>query len=122
MGIDDYSDGNLGQSETYYLKGGIRQRWNPLGHTVLYGEYEHIKGNNLHSRNLQSQLSLPALLRPARTEDTTKVWGLGAVQEIDAAAMSIWLKYRHLDYDDNNTVGTGYKSFDYVGMGALINF
>ena len=26
-------------------------------------------------------------------------WGLGAVQEIDAAAMSVWLSYRHMDAD-----------------------
>ena len=23
----------------YYLKAGLRERWTPLGHTVLYGEY-----------------------------------------------------------------------------------
>ena len=26
--------------ETWYVKAGLRQRWTPLGHTVLYGEYE----------------------------------------------------------------------------------
>ncbi len=50
------------------------------------------------------------------------MWGLGVVQEIDAAAMSIWVKYRHLDYDNNNSVGTRYDDFQYVGMGALINY
>jgi hypothetical protein len=106
--------GDGGQSETYYLKGGIRQRWVPLGHTVLYGEYEHVKGSGVFS---QSDLA-----GIGATEDTTKVWGLGVVQEIDAAAMSIWVKYRHLDYDDNNLSGIAYDNFDYVGMGALINF
>ena len=48
------------------------------------------------------------------------VWGLGAVQEVDAAAMSVWIKYRNMSYDDNleKTV----KDFDYVGLGAIINF
>ncbi|WP_409559819.1 porin [Hyphomicrobium sp. B1] len=114
-GHDTYDFSGSGQSETYYLKGGIRQRWVPLGHTVLYGEYEHIKGSGVFSQSENLGLL-------GATEDTTKVWGLGVVQEIDAAAMSIWVKYRHLDYDDNNTQGLAYDNFDYVGMGALINF
>ncbi|RUO97471.1 porin, partial [Hyphomicrobium sp.] len=113
-GHDTYDFDGSGQSETYYIKGGIRQRWIPLGHTVAYGEYEHIRGSNAFSQS--------ALADIGATHDTTKVWGLGVVQEIDAAAMSIWLKYRHLDYDDNNTAGIAYDNFDYVGMGALINF
>ena len=32
-------------------------------------------------------------------ETEVKVWGLGVVQEIDAAAMSVWVKYRHLSAD-----------------------
>ena len=36
--------------------------------------------------------------------------------------MSIWIKYRHLDYSDNNTQGIAYDNFQYVGMGALINY
>jgi hypothetical protein len=42
------------------------------------------------------------------------------VQEIDAAAMSVWLKYRNLSYDDNS--GEAYDDFQYVGFGGLINF
>jgi len=33
------------------------------------------------------------------TIDEVEVWGLGVVQEIDAAAMSVWIKYRHLSAD-----------------------
>ena len=62
-GHDDYADdqqadtslvaagANLGQSETWYGKGGIRQRWNPLGHTILYGEYENVKGSDAFSQS-----------------------------------------------------------------------
>jgi len=28
--------------DNYYVKGGIRQKWTPLGHTVLFGEYGKI--------------------------------------------------------------------------------
>jgi hypothetical protein len=26
-------------TETWYSKAGLRERWHPLGHTVLFGEY-----------------------------------------------------------------------------------
>lgn len=111
-GHGDY-DVDAGSNETYYIKGGIRQRWNPLGHTVLYGEYEKAKGSDYFSQtsNFYGDSSL---------HDSTQVWGLGVVQEIDAAAMSLWVKYRHLDYDDNS--GVQYDNFQYVGVGALINY
>ncbi|HIE68927.1 MAG TPA: porin, partial [Planctomycetes bacterium] len=35
-----------GDSETYYVKGGLRERWSHLGHTVLYGEYEKNKATD----------------------------------------------------------------------------
>ncbi len=53
---------------------------------------------------------------------TVKVWGLGVVQEIDAAAMSVWVKYRHLSADTSGTNAFATDDFDYVGTGALINF
>ncbi len=113
-----------GQSETYYLKGGIRQRWNPLGHTVLYGEYEHINGSGIFSQSgvdgVVGTDSKGVTTGGAGNRDSTEVIGGGIVQEIDAAAMSIWVKYRHLDYNDNS--GTQYEDFQYVGMGALINY
>ncbi|MBA2127824.1 porin [Hyphomicrobium methylovorum] len=115
----DLNLSGIDSNNTYYIKAGIRQRWNPLGHTVLYGEYERAENNNLAFAN--------AGFSP--TDDfvgtgKVDVWGLGVVQEIDAAAMSIWLKYRHLDAslvdDTRGTLPT--DNFQYVGMGALINF
>src|SRR5207237_1548021 len=90
-GHDDYANDvspgfSGGQSATWYGKAGIRQRWNPLGHTVLYGEYENIKGSGVFSQSENLGLI-------GATHDRTQVIGGGVVQEIDAAAMSIWLKY-----------------------------
>ncbi len=53
------------------------------------------------------------------------LWGLGVVQEIDAAAMSVWVSYRNIEADDDGTytaVGARYADFQYVKAGALINF
>jgi predicted porin len=99
----DQNIAGIDPNNTWYAKGGIRQRWTPLGHTVLYGEYERAENNALDS--------------------VVKMWGLGAVQEIDAAAMSIWVKYRHLDADLNiDRVSVPTDAFNEVAVGALINF
>jgi predicted porin len=98
------------KAETWYVKGGLRERWTPLGHTVLYGEYmdgEQDAG--------------------AADAGSVELWGLGVVQEIDAAAMSLWLSYRNIEADtgDLNAVGAntpGSIDFQYVKFGALINF
>ncbi|MGO4683637.1 porin [Hyphomicrobium sp. 2TAF46] len=122
-GVGFATGSDLGQSETFYGKGGIRQRWNPLGHTVLYGEYLSARGSGAFSQSeISSNIGGLGSDQFGATHDKTQVWGLGVVQEIDAAAMSVWVKYRHLDYSDNNIVGTKYDNFQYVGVGALINY
>lgn len=95
-----------GESDTYYVKAGLRERWHPLGHTVLYGEYENNEADGA--------------LANAGSDTSFDLWGVGVVQEIDAAAMSLWLSYRHLDY--SNDTGTNYEEFQYIKAGALINF
>ncbi|MCK9910001.1 hypothetical protein MXD81_12735, partial [Microbacteriaceae bacterium K1510] len=91
-----------GSSETYYVKAGLRERWHPLGHTVLYGEYENNQADG--AAFVQNAFG------PATSSDFD-LWGIGVVQEIDAAAMSLWVSYRHLEYDDSTT--TNYEDFQY---------
>ena len=97
------SDGTVLTNEVWYFKGGLRQRWTPLGHTVLYGEYLQAEDGVLAGSELEW-------------------WGLGAVQEIDNAAMSLWVKYRQFSYDGGPTDGIDYEDFDQLTFGALINF
>lgn len=101
--IEDTSAGGAsfgGDGDVWYFKAGLRRNWNHLGATVLYGEY------------LTSEADV--------TDREMNWWGLGAVQEIDAAAMSLWLKYRNYEFDDNT--GTNYEDMNEVTFGALINF
>ena len=58
---------------------------------------------------------------------SSNVWGLGVVQEVDAAAMSVWIKYRNASadtttFDALRRFGIGVEDFQYVGVGGLINF
>ncbi|MGB6428446.1 MAG: porin [Methyloceanibacter sp.] len=95
----------------WYLKGGIRQQWNALGHTVLYGEY----GQYL------DQLS-PAALNAGATGSEFARWGFGAAQEIDSAAMTLWIKYRQQGVDIAGAGLGNIEDFRYVTAGGLINF
>lgn len=106
FGLINYGDfddhGNDVENETWYFKAGLRRNWNHLGATVLYGEYQTV--NDAY-------------------EDGTgdfDMWGLGAVQEIDAAAMSLWIKYR--DIDATFEAGEDEFSHRLFQFGALINF
>jgi len=95
----------------WYVKGGIRKQWIPLGYTVLYGEYAEYT----------DQLS-PAALDAGATSSELSRWGFGAVQEIDAAAMSLWVKYRQQEVSIAGGGLGGIDDFRYVSTGALINF
>lgn len=95
----------------WYLKGGIRRQWNALGHTVLYGEYA----------DYFDQLS-PLALDSGATGSTFTRWGFGAAQEIDAAAMSLWIKYRQQEVSIDGPGLGDIDNFRYVSAGGLINF
>jgi hypothetical protein len=121
-------------TETWYFKAGLRERWHPLGHTVLYGEYlTNNYGANAGFSFIDAAgnaVNCAFVPTCGTYNPDLKVWGLGIVQEIDAAAMSLWLSYRNLEFSDNiigiNGPGglgsSGYEHFQYVKFGGLINF
>jgi Gram-negative porin len=80
--------GQQKDAENFYIKAGIRQKWSPLGASVLYGEY----GEN------RDKFSNAAFLQGV-TSSTLTQWGIGFVQEIDAAAMSLFMNYRNYQAD-----------------------
>ena len=123
----NFHDSSADSNQTWYGKAGIRQRWNPLGHTVLYGEYERVENSNGGSIFANdAAIADPALYTYDRA--SARLWGVGVVQEIDSAAMSLWLKYRNIDasFKDVTIVdgdgGLSTNNFQEVTFGALINF
>ncbi len=112
----------------WYVKAGLRRKWHELGHTVLYGEYGQM--DDMTSPTAAALIGgLPVSSYDVATitgSELTK-WGLGIVQEIDAAAMSLWVSYRNYsgelhyqDYGYNYTISP--DDIHYVKAGALINF
>ncbi|WP_072393248.1 porin [Hyphomicrobium sp. CS1GBMeth3] len=96
-------------SEHYYVKAGIRRKWLPLGATVVYGDYAAYL----------DQLG-PAALAAGATSSTLERFGGGVAQEIDAAAMTLYLKYQHYQADVDGL--TEFEDADFVSFGGLIAF
>ncbi len=99
-------------SEHWYVKAGIRKKWTSLGATVIYGDY----GQYL------DQIGPGALALGITSSEIDQVGG-GVVQEIDAASMSVWLKYRGQSADISGAGAIGaLDDLQTISTGALINF
>jgi predicted porin len=86
--------------ETYWMaKGGITKNWFGIGNTVLYGEYH---------------------VWETAAENKAEVLGAGIVQNLDAAAMELFLAYKHNTVDLASGVAT--RDQDIVISGARIRF
>ena len=106
----------------WYLKAGWTNKFSTLGATHFYGEYG--KNEDQFVRGLAIDPG-PGGLRNVLSSDATR-YGVGVVQEIDAAAMSLWAKWRHHELDatlQGVGAGSGKNSFEEVDMflaGAVI--
>jgi hypothetical protein len=79
----------------WYVNAGISKNWTGLGNTVLYGEYTRVEDGVQSTTNTVAGGSRNANGVGLNSEAT--VWGLGIVQHVDAAAMEVFLAYRHYD-------------------------
>jgi hypothetical protein len=89
----------------FWLSGGIRQKWLPIGATSIYGEY---------ARSEDAVTGLNVAVASAVggdidyvTDSTLDLWGVGIVQQVRAAQMEIYLSYRHLDATVRGFESTG---------------
>jgi predicted porin len=84
--------------EFWFVNAGIEQKWSTLGKTSIFGMGGEFDDNNFES---------------------TQYYGGGVVQKIDAAAMDLFISYRHYDIDN----GAGVESdFDTVVGGGRVRF
>jgi predicted porin len=135
----DYNDGLQSPTErlargvktdgdNFYVKAGVRTKLSPLGATVFFGEY----GENNDKQSL-------ALFQQGVASSSISQWGLGVVQEIDAAAMSLWVVYRNFSAEQNCVVGNAnadctavvgaglagkvaFEDLQILKVGGIINF
>jgi predicted porin len=99
-------------SDQYYVKAGIRRKVLPLGATIVYGDYARYN----------DQLG-PAAINQGATSSVLERIGGGIAQEIDSAAMTVYLKYQHYQADiDGIAALESLEDADFVSFGGLINF
>jgi predicted porin len=83
----------LDDAKLMHFQAGIEQKWSSLGITTLYGEWAELKMDG----------------------DKASMYGFGAVQKVDAAAMDFYAAYRNYDVPNTPTAQT-------VVLGAVIKF
>ena len=101
-------------STTWLIQPGIEHKWNPLGATTIFGEYRHDDpGASVSSAGAVASFG-----------GDINFWAGGVVQNIEAAAMDLYLIYRHADGEFNPTAVTTktLDDFDMVITGARIQF
>ena len=113
--IDDAGDTEffgVPDSDVWYVKPFWRKTWGAangvglgtLGATTFYGEYGQYDDQfaGLVAWTWRIIGICPGLRRHGRrfvTGSEVQRWGLGVVQEIDAAAMHLWLRWQHQELD-----------------------
>jgi predicted porin len=109
----------LGADESdsmWLVQGGIEQKFFALGKTTVFGEYRHDDAGS----NVKADPGPGTFVRSSSLD----FWAAGVVQNIDAAAMDLYLIYRHADgyLTSNTNVKIGLDAFDMVQAGAMIKF
>lgn len=107
----------LDSNEAFYLKGGLIKKWFPIGNTVAYVEYQQ-------SNDMLDYFSLQA----GATGSKLERFGVGLVQDIDAAGMSLWAAYKHFDGEIDGPAATcttlcgDLDEFERIEIGGVILF
>jgi predicted porin len=103
IGFTATTAGN-GDATIWLIQAGISKNWFGMGNTSLYGEYGKAED----------------FFKAAAAGNTSeaKFWGIGVVQQIDAAAMELYLGLRSFETDAN----AASADLDLVHGGARIRF
>ena len=110
-------------ADRWHVQGGIRQNFFGIGATSLYGEYgKHNDFGVLNSVQTNGNSSF-VTVGPITT-DSLRIWGVGMVQQIDAAAMDLYIGYRNYKADAADAAGNAstLNSIDVIAAGARIRF
>ena len=98
--------------EHWFLKGGVRRKWTPLGATIVYGD----------AGKYIDQVG-PAAVSLGITSSELNQFGGGIVQELDSVSMSLWLKYRQQSAEISGAGAMGpLEDLQTLSMGVLVSF
>ena len=97
----------------WVVQAGVKRNWFGIGNTSLYGEY--IRSNDWLDAHLAS---LPG----AQLDSRVNTWGIGMVQNIDAAAMELYMGYRNHSFSALGAANANIEDFSTFVAGARIRF
>jgi len=106
-------------TDTWYVKSGVRMKLTAIGATIPYAEYLGANNSAMIVNDSGTLDDTSDDVGRVVEGSSTTWWGLGVVQEIDAAAMSVWLRYREHSVD---VPGVDTKDMSTIVAGAFINF
>jgi len=89
-------------ADQWLIQAGIAKNWTGLGNTAIYGEYSKSNdwGAGLTTGRSYSNATLTGTTTVNGVTDTElTVWGLGVVQNLDAAATELYLGWRRFEAD-----------------------
>lgn len=121
------------------IQGGIEKNWFGLGKSTLWGEYFQFRGGAAvggaqftDNGGIQNCSTVAPELGAAAQRclgSNINVWGVGFNQAIDAAALDLYVLYRHTETNvtvgntNNVTLGrANLRDFDSVEIGSVIKF
>ncbi len=117
---------NGADAKYWLVQGGISKNWFGPGNTSFYGEYGEAT-DFIRSGPAAAGGASPAAPNFVDASSEVTFWGLGVVQQIDAAAMELYLGWRRFDTSVSgilagDAVGNGSSDLDLVHGGARIRF
>ena len=121
---------NGADANIWLVQAGITKNWFGLGNTSIYGEYgeaqDYIKSGPANNATLYPNPTVAGIFAGASSQ--VDFYGIGIVQQIDAAAMELYLGWRRFESDISG-LGAGVTGFrdgssdlDLVNGGARIRF
>jgi hypothetical protein len=123
-GRTEFFNGN--EADTWLIQGGITKNWFGLGNTSLYGEYAEARGyyGGAGTNFGETVTQATVFTQGAARDSEVTIFGLGVVQQIDAAAMELYLGWRRFEVDELRDGATTFatRDIDLVHGGARIRF
>jgi hypothetical protein len=126
--VNQDNDNSNPNTTLWYVQGGIAKNWTGLGNTVLYGEYSRVKDGIVCSVGSATCIAATGSAADSISSSEARVWGIGIVQNIDAAAMEVFLAFRQYQANFDTPAGGNfagnidYNDFNVVMGGARIKF
>ncbi len=102
------------------IQAGISQNWFGVGKTALYGEYGRGAGWLEVNRTQATGIADNGFV--AGIDSKYSVWGLGVVQNVDAAAMELYAGYRSFKFEEGGNANYNDSKLNLLSAGARIKF